>query len=62
MDSVTWVSIYERAKFNQRRQGPDETVESFITDLHCLAEYCQYGALRDEMIRDHIVIGLKDSR
>ena len=26
--------IFERAKFNQRRQEPGEPVESFITSLH----------------------------
>ena len=55
-------TIYERAVFNQRRQGPDESVEAFVTALHCLAEHCEYQALRDEMIRDRIVVGLKDSK
>ena len=53
--------IYERAKFNQRKQEPQESVDSFITALHCLAEHCSYGDLHDEMIHDHIVVGLKDA-
>ena len=53
--------IYERAKFNQRKQEPQESVDSFITALHCLAEHCSYGDLHDEMIRDRIVVGLKDA-
>ena len=53
--------IYERAKFNQRKQEPQESVDSFITALHCLAEHCSYGDLHDEMIRDCIVVGLKDA-
>ena len=53
--------IYERAKFNQRKQEPQESVDSFITALHCLAEHCSYGELSDEMIRDHIVVGLRDA-
>ena len=36
----------------------DETVDSFITDLFCLAEHCAYGQLRNEMIRDRLVVGL----
>lgn len=28
--------IFERAKFNQRQQEQGETVDSFITALHCL--------------------------
>jgi len=53
--------IFERAKFNSRRQRKGETVDSFITDLHCLAEHCAYGNLHEEMIRDRLVVGLLDS-
>ena len=28
----------------------------FITDLYRLAEFCKYGSLRDEMIRDRLVL------
>ena len=44
--------IFERAKFNQRKQHEGETVDSFVTDLHALAEHCECGTLREEMIRD----------
>jgi len=53
--------IFERAKFNQRRQLEGESVDDFITSLHSLSEYCNYGELREEMIRDRIVVGLRDS-
>ena len=53
--------IYERAKFNQRKQEPQESVDGFITSLHYLAEHCSYGELCNEMIRDRIVVGLRDS-
>lgn len=55
-------TIYERAKFNQRVQGPDEPVDSFITALYCLVEHCEYGTLRDEMLRDRLVVGLKNAK
>ena len=29
--------------------------------LYCLAEHCAYGTLHDEMIRDRIVVGLRDA-
>ena len=54
--------IFERAKFNQRSQQPDETVESFITSFHTLAEHCSYEVLREQMIRDRIVVGLRDGK
>ena len=52
--------IFERAKFNQRKQQQGESVETFVTDLYCLADRCDYGELRNEMIRDRIVVGLLD--
>lgn len=51
--------IYERAKFNSRQQLQGESAENFITDVHKLAEHCKFGALKDEMIRDRIVVWQK---
>ncbi|CAG5992962.1 unnamed protein product [Menidia menidia] len=53
--------IYERAKFNKRVQQLAEPVDSFITALYALAENCEYGALHDELLRDRLVVGLRDS-
>lgn len=52
--------IHERALFNQRVQKHDETVESFIRALHELAEHCDFGNQKDSLIRDRLVIGIKD--
>ena len=38
-----------------------ESVDSFITALYALAEHCAYGALHNEMIHDHIVVGICSS-
>ena len=54
--------IYERAKFNLRVQQDGEPVDSYITSLHSLSEHCEYGDLHEEMIRDRIVVGIRDSR
>ena len=51
--------IFEGANFNLRSQNDNESVDTFITDLHCLAEYCEFGTLKDDLIRDRIVVGLK---
>ena len=40
--------IYERAKFNQRKQKVQEVAEVFVTSSYCPAE---------RMIRDRIVVG-----
>lgn len=34
-------------------------MESFITDLYGVARYCNVGTLKDDLIRDHIVVGLR---
>ena len=54
--------IFERAKFNMRKQEDGECVDSFITALYELAEHCNYGALREEMIRNRLVVGITDSK
>ena len=53
--------IYKRAKFNQRRQEEEESVDSFVTALYGLAKHCDYGGLHDQMIRDRLVVGLRDA-
>ena len=35
-------------------------MEQFITSLYSLAEHCEYGEMKDETIRDHIVVGIRD--
>ena len=47
-----------RHKFNSRIQGATETADQFITDLKLLSLDCEYGALREEMIRDRLVVGI----
>ena len=53
--------IFERAKFNKRKQEDSENVENFVTSLYTLSEHCGYHDLREEMIRDRIVVGIKDA-
>eukprot|EP00731_Ephydatia_muelleri_P013230 Em0007g540a len=53
--------IYERAKFNLRKQEDGEPVDDFVTSLYSLAQYCNFGDLHDEMTRDRLVVGLRDA-
>ena len=53
--------IFKRARFNKRNQLERENAESYITALYELAENCDYGALKSEMIRDRLVIGIRDN-
>ena len=50
--------ILERHKFNVRAQEATEPVQNFITALKILAETCEYGNLKDSLIRDRIVCGV----
>ena len=43
--------IFERARFNRRKQLEGESAEQYITHLYQLAENCDYGELKSEMIR-----------
>ena len=52
--------IFERAKFNMRVQKEEEPVDNFITGLYDLAEHCNFGTLHDELIRDSIVVSIRD--
>ena len=51
-----------RAEFNRRTQQAGENMDTFITSLYALSleEDCGYGALREEMIRDRIIVGVQD--
>ena len=53
--------VLERARFNRRVQGELEPVTDFIEDLNKLATTCQFGTLKDELIRDFIVVGIRDA-
>ena len=53
--------IYERYRFNKRDQEAGESIDTYASNLRSLSDTCNYGALNDEMIRDRIVCGVRDS-
>ena len=50
---------YERHVFNTRSQGPVKTIDAFVTELRLQANNCEFGSLRDELIRDRLVVGIR---
>ena len=50
--------IIERHKFNTRFQEASEPVQNFITALKILADTCEFGILKDSLIRGRIVCGV----
>ena len=53
--------IIEHTEFNKCSQMPDEPVEQFITSLYNLAADCNFGELKDKLICDRIVVGIRDA-
>ena len=54
--------IYERARFSARVQAENEPIENFITPLYSLCEHCNYSSSREEMIKDGLVVGIRDDK
>ena len=38
-----------------------ESIDSFVAALHGLAEHCNFRDLKEELIRDRLVVGLRDA-
>ena len=51
--------IYEQVRFNRRNQHSGETAEQYMA-LYDLAQHCNYGEMKDEMIRDQLVVIIRD--
>ena len=52
--------IFERYMFNSATQD-DDSIEGYLNRLRKLASTCKFGNLCDELIRDRLVIGVKDN-
>ena len=53
--------IFERARFNRRNHQSGESAEQYIMALYSFGANCNYGALENEMIRDRLVVGIRDA-
>ena len=54
---------FERYVFNKRDKLQDETVDSYVAELKTLAKTCNFCyCLRDSLIRDRIVLGIKNEQ
>ncbi|UYV63734.1 K02A2.6-like [Cordylochernes scorpioides] len=54
--------IYERYIFNTSNQEENEGIDNYTNRLRGLASSCEYDILTKELIRDRIVLGIKDNR
>ena len=46
----------------EKKQAPSETANDFITALFKLSETCEYGKLRNQLIRDRLVVWITDAK
>ena len=53
-------TTYERYLFNRRVQEASEPFDGFVTELRRLIRSCDYGQLEDSILKDRIVIGVRD--
>lgn len=53
--------IYSRYIFNSRSQVSGESFETFYTEISKLVEDCDYKTFKSDLLRDIIVIGIKDN-
>ena len=52
---------YERYQFNKRDQELNESIDSYVSVLRNLAKTCNYGTLEENLIRDRIVMGIREN-
>lgn len=53
-------TVYERARFFSRKQQEGESTEIFLNELLKLSGTCELGELKESIVRDIFIIGLKD--
>ena len=53
---------YERFMLMTRKQKMNEQIDDFVKDLRILADTCEYGPLKDSIIKDAFVLGVRDNR
>ena len=52
--------VMQRFCFDSRLRKTGEFVAAYIAKLHCLVEFCNYGAILDKMLRDWLIWGVND--
>ena len=53
---------YQRYLFFSRHQNVNEGIDAYATELKNRSATCEFGTLKQSLIRDMIVIGLRDNK
>ena len=51
---------FERHRFFTRDQQPGETIDQYATELRTRSKSCEFGELKDSLIRDRIICGIPE--
>ena len=51
--------LTHRYTFHQRNQAPDESIAEYVAELHCLALHCEFWTFLEQVLRDHLVFGMR---
>ena len=54
--------IYELYLFNSRCQKSGESINDYVHALKALASNCEFGTFLNDMLRDRLVVGLKNQK
>ena len=46
---------FERHKFHEAKQEPEESIDAFVTRLRKLTEYCDFGTSLNDHVRDMVI-------
>ena len=52
---------YERYQFNKRDEELNESIDSYVAVLRNVVKTCNYGTLEENLIRDIIVMGIREN-
>ena len=58
----TPLETVHHSKFHSRVRKPGESIAVFVADLCAPAEFCNFGASLDDMLRDRIVCGVNNTK
>lgn len=53
--------VYERSIFFRCFQKDGQSIDSYVTELKNLASSCEFGDQRESLIRDRVVLGIRDA-
>ena len=54
-------TIYERYGFFSRKQENGESIDHHVTVLKTMSNTCEFGDLKESLIRDRVVFGIQDN-